>query len=320
MNLPLAIGALVVGLGLLYFGAEWFVKGAAGLAHTLGVRPLVVGLTVVAYGTSLPEFVVSTLAAYGGRSGIALGNVIGSNVANLGLILGTTALFRPVWVGGGLIRREIPVLLLSTSFLPFVMWRGSVSRLEGVLLLLGAALFTYLAARPGVPDAMGTAAVVEEAATAAGAPAVTGRLSLILLILIGLGLLLSGGKLFVDGASYLALAVGMSERTVGLTVVAIGTSLPELAASLMAAWRGHADIAVGNVVGSNIFNVLFVLGGAAALHPIAVTPGHVPRDVWHLLGLTLVAALLLRKQRIIGRLEGALLAASYVAFLVLLDG
>jgi cation:H+ antiporter len=314
-----AVATLLVGLLLLYFGAEWLVKGAAGLGHRLGIRPLAIGLTVVAYGTSMPELVVSGVAALQGRGAIAVANVIGSNIANLGLILGITALISPIAVEGTLIRREIPVLVASTLLLPLVLYDGTITRLDAILLLGGAALFTVAALRSGIDrETEQFAALIESDAEAAGAPHAAGKLMLSVIAAAGLGLLLGGGRLFIDGAADLALLLGMSERVVGLTVVAIGTSAPELAASIVAAVRGHASIALGNIIGSNIFNVLFVLGGAGAIRPLEHPLAGFRIELILLFAFTAFAVFLVRRARRINRLEGALMLAGYAAFMLVL--
>ncbi|MCA9595613.1 MAG: calcium/sodium antiporter [Myxococcales bacterium] len=306
------VGLLVLGVVALYFGAEWLVRGAAGLARMLGVSPLVVGLTVVSYGTSAPELAVSTVAALDGKSDIALGNVVGSNIANIGLILGITALIAPPLVQGSLLRRELPVLLLATAAIPVFLMGGEIHRWEGILLVLGALLFTIATLKwsgraspeseelPDVPEAGGS------------------KIGLALLSLLGLGVLLVGGKVFVTGAVGMALQLGMSERVVGLTVVAVGTSLPELAASLVAAMRGHSEIAVGNVVGSNIFNVLLILGTASALRPITGDLSAMRLDLAVVGLLTVLCVISMRAQRRIPRWEGGVFLAIYVSFLALL--
>jgi cation:H+ antiporter len=307
---------LFAGLLLLYLGAEWLVKGAAGLGHAFGVRPLVIGLTVVAYGTSAPELVVSLMAALKGMGGLALGNVIGSNLANLGLILGLTAIIAPVAVEGSLIRREAPVMLASSVVLPLCMLDGVVSRIEGGALMLGAVAFTYFTLRSPVPAPNDS--LIEADAEAAGAPAGKGRLRLTAIAAIGLILLLIGGQAFVTGATGLAVALGLSERVVGLTIAAIGTSTPELAASIVAALRGHSSIAVGNVIGSNIFNVAFVLGGVATVRPISGPIDAFASDLVWLLLLSAVGLVMVRGARILRRWEGALLLLAYIAYLVVL--
>ncbi len=314
--------AMLAGGGtLLYFGAEWLVAGAAGLARSFGVSALLVGLTVVAYGTSTPEVVVGVQAAAGGHSAIALGNVLGSNIANLGLILGLTALVKPTHIDRSLRRREIPVLVLSALVVPLCLLDGEVAWWEGAALLAVAVGYTGVmvrTARAGATaDALAAAAVTAAAADAAGAPTPgPSRPRLAGLALAGLCTLVVGGHLFVEGAVGGARALGISERVVGLTIVAVGTSLPELATSLIAAYRGHSDIAVGNVVGSNIFNVLLCLGAASFAGPVGAPLDTVALDVGAMVVFTLVAAVMMRTERTLTRLEAGVLLLGYVAFLV----
>lgn len=310
---------------LLYFGAEWLVGGASGLARALGVPQLLIGLTVVAYGTSAPEVVVGVKASLAGSGAIALGNVVGSNIANLGLILGLTALLSPARVDGALSRREVPVLLLATLAVPVVLLDGVVTRLEGTGLLLAAlgysvwmVVSTRRSMKAEAADAARDAGQMEKAADLAGAPSARGRGRLAVTALAGLAFLVLGGSLFVDGASGLARTWGMSERIIGLTIVAVGTSLPELATSLIAAWRGHSDLSVGNVVGSNIFNALLCLGAAALLSPVQAPLASVRLDLFVMVALTVFGAVAMRRARVIGRVEGGALLAAYVAFLVAL--
>ena len=307
---------LVSGLVLLYIGAEWLVKGAAGLGRSFGVRPLVVGLTVVAYGTSAPELVVSGVAAFEGRSVIALANVIGSNIANIGLVLGISAIIAPMQVEGGLIRRELPVLLGTTLLMPVLLATGGVTRPEAAVLLLVAAGFTLLAARVPPRELSATPALVEADAEAAGAPPGRGRLRLLMIAAAGLGILLAGGQVFVQGAVTAAKALGISDRIIGLTVVAIGTSAPELAASIVAAVRGHSAIAVGNVIGSNIFNVVFVLAGAALVSPITASLTVFAIDIAVLSLFAIAATVMTRRKRIISAMEGFALSAAYAGYLL----
>jgi cation:H+ antiporter len=314
-----ALVQLLLGFALLYFGAEWFVKGAAGLGRRLGVRPLVIGLTVVAYGTSMPELVVSTVAAISGSGIIALTNAIGSNIANLGLILGITAMLSPIPAESRLVRREAPILAIVTFALPLLLLDGVVSRWDAALLLLGAGVFTYVTARFGLED-VGTAALVEEDAEMAGAPRAVRTRTLSGLTGIGLVLLLGGGQLFVAGAVAFATSIGMSERVIGLTIVAVGTSMPELAASVVAALRGHSDIALGNVIGSNIFNILFVIGGAGMVRPLVEPVENLRFDLSVLGAVTLFALLLLVLRRRVSRISGAILTLGYLVFLGLLAG
>jgi len=314
---------LALGSAGLYFGAEWLVRGAAGLARSMGIRPLAIGLTVVAYGTSAPELVVSGLSALEGKSALALGNVVGSNIANLGLILGITTIIAPPVVKGGLLSRELPVLLAATLALPLLLLDGAVSRVEGAVLLLCALGFTVATLRAISPSSDRPSQAPSERSSLVDvedppAPEHLGRLALAGLTALGFGVLALGGKLFVDGAVGLAIAVGMSERVVGLTIVAIGTSLPELAASLVAALRGHTEIAVGNVLGSNIFNILLILGAAALIRPIEAQLFSVRFDLIVLGVLTVGGTLAMRKGRKILRVEGALLVIAYSLFLTVL--
>ncbi len=307
---------------LLYLGAEWFVGGASGLALALRIPQLLVGLTVVAYGTSAPEIIVGVQAAHAGHGEVALGNVIGSNIANIGLILGIAALVRPARVDGALRRRELPVLVLSTAILPLVLLDASVARWEASALLLVAFLYTAWMVRAArnasaVSAARADARAAGEAADVAGAPKYAGLLRAAATAASGLVILLVGGKIFLDGAVSVAGALGMSDRLVGLTIVAVGTSLPELVTSVIAARRGHSDLAVGNVVGSNIFNVFLCLGAAGLAGPISATLATLRMDLLALVVMTVVVAALIRSARTITRLEGTFALALYVAFTVI---
>lgn len=311
---------LVVGLAMLVYGADLFVKGAAGLADRFGVPPLVIGLTVVAYGTSMPELVVSAVAALDGSSAIALGNVVGSNIANIGLILAVTALISPPSVDGGLIRREVPVLLVSAVLLPLLLLNGVISRVEAALLLGGAVLFTIATVRYAEKAHLSDDLVRETIEGVSGGATSAAPWRLALVGLGGLGMLLLGGNWFVDAAVTVAAAAGVSERVIGLTVVAVGTSLPELAASVVAAVRGHSAMAVGNVIGSNIFNVFFVLGVAGLVTPITGDARLLLPDLGIMLGFTMLAVFVLRGARTISRAEGAVMLTAYIVALLWLSG
>lgn len=310
---------LAAGGVLLYLGAEWFVAGASALALSLRIPQLIVGLTVVAYGTSAPEVIVGIQAAAGGHGDVALGNVFGSNIANIGLILGIAALVRPPRVDGSLVRREVPVLVATAVVVPLLLLDGRVVTWEACALLAAAVGYTAWMVRAArssvlVASARQDAVVEEDAAKTAGAPrskspawsAVTG--------LVGLGVLLVGGHLFVDAAVQVARGIGVSDRVIGLTVVAVGTSLPELVTSLIAALRGHSDIAVGNVVGSNIFNVLLCLAAAAFAGRVGADLHAVRADLAVLLVMTLLLAVFIRAERVIARIEGGFLLLLYAAF------
>lgn len=306
---------------LLYFGAEWFVGGASALALALRVPQILVGLTVVAYGTSTPEIIVGVQAALDGHGAVALGNVLGSNIANIGLILGIAALIKPARVDGALRRRELPMLLLSAAVVPPLMLDGVVSRAEALGLLLVALGYTAWmihAARSASAVALATvdAAATADAADAAGAPKTIGSLRAAATAALGLAVLLVGGHLFVDGSVSVARALGMSDRLVGLTIVAVGTSLPELVTSVIAARRGHSDLAIGNVVGSNIFNTFLCLGAAAFAGAVGAPLQTLAVDLGTLIVMTGLAAAFIRSERSISRMEGALAVALYAVFTV----
>jgi cation:H+ antiporter len=310
---------LTGGLVLLYFGAEWLVGGAARLAESFGIAPLVVGLTVVAYGTSAPELVVGIGAALRGQGDIALGNVVGSNVANIGLILAVTALIMPPRIDASLARREVWVLLGTTALVPLVLLGGGVQWWDGAGLVSLAVAYTVWmvrGARASSPAAVADIAVMADAADAAAPGAMPRRRSALIATAIGgLALLVLGGHLLVEGAVGMARTFGMSERVIGLTIVAVGTSLPELATSLIAAVRGHSDIAVGNVLGSNIFNVLLILGASAITGSIDASVSAVALDLGVLGAMTVVAAIVIRTRQRVSRPEAVVLLLGYVAFL-----
>jgi cation:H+ antiporter len=305
---------------LLYFGAQWLVAGSTALALALRIPQLIVGLTVVAYGTSTPEVIVSVQAALGGHPAVAIGNVVGSNVANIGLILGIAAILSPARVDGALRMRELPVLLASTVMLVGMVANGDVSRFEGAVLLGCGLLYTawmIRAARAGaeLAAASADAAVERDSADEAGAPEARGIVRSALIASFGLGVLLVGGSQFVSGAVSVAHALGMSERLVGLTVVAVGTSLPELVTSVVAARRGHSDLAIGNVLGSNIFNVFLCLGAAALIADVPADLQELAPDLVVLGVMTALAAVLIRSHRTISRAEGAVPVVLYALFM-----
>lgn len=302
---------LVGGLLLLYFGAEWLVRGASRLAASFRVAPAIIGLTVVAWGTSAPEVVVGIQAGVQGAGDVALGNVLGSNVANVGLILGVTAMAQPPTIDGDLARRDVPAMAASALLVPIVLAVGLGPWTGGLLVLLGV-LHTAVLVRAARAQAGAQAQLLEQPEVAPPAR----RVRLALLTALGLATLLLGGRVFVDAAVIIAERLGVSQRVIGLTVVAVGTSLPELAASLTAARRGEPEIAVGNVVGSNVSNVLLVLGatGISGARAHGVAP--VLRDVAVMLAFTAAAVLVLRAGRRLGRAEGALLLTAYLGYVV----
>lgn len=326
---PLALDIVQIALGfaLLYFGAEWLVGGAAGLARSFGVRQFIVGLTVVAYGTSAPELVVGIGAGLRDQGAIALGNSIGSNIANLGLILAVAALIRAPRVDRQIVVREMPVLLGATALVPLVLLDGHVSELEAYALLgLAAGYSGWMIitsrrgnAQDGAKLAEDAAKVAADAADAGGLRAAPrSRRVLAALTLAGLATLVAGGHFLVVGAVGVARVAGMSDTLIGLTIIAIGTSLPELATSVIAAIRGHGDIAIGNVVGSNIFNILLILGASALAGRIEASIASLALELVTLGVMTGFAALVMATRRTIGRLEALLLLVGYILFLIAL--
>ena len=260
----IALLQAIAGLCILYFGGETLLRGAVALASRFGLSSLAIGLTVVAFGTSAPELAVSLNAALNNASDIALGNVIGSNIANLGLILGLSAVISPLLVQAKIIRLDAPIMLASVLLFAVFLLDNQIGRLEGIILstgLLAYIAFTFIQARKE-PE------VIQEEFLQ-GVPKTRGRLTIDLgLVILGLGLLILGGKLLVLAAVTIALQLGMSEAVIGLTIVALGTSLPELTATLVAARRGYGDIAIGNIIGSNIFNMLGILGITTLVTPL----------------------------------------------------
>lgn len=311
----LSIICFVVGIALVIFGADWLTKGASDLARHLKMSELMIGLTIVAVGTSLPELVISVSSALSGNSGISLGNVLGSNIFNGMLILGVTAMITPIAFSGKMLSREIPfnllasivILLVSGSMLVGGAPGEYITRYGGMLLLCFCAVFVrYTFSLKGGDE--------EEAAQQ---PMSVGKI--LLFIAGGLAALIFGGKMFVSGASDIARGFGLSEALIGITIVSAGSSLPELAVSVNAARKGNVGIALGNVLGSNILNVFFILGCSATISPISLA-GFSPVDYYVLLASSLFIYLFCAffgKNRIT-RIEGSLLVMGYVAYIVYL--
>ncbi|MFQ5724286.1 MAG: calcium/sodium antiporter, partial [Terriglobia bacterium] len=262
---------LLAGLAALYLGAEWLVRGAARLAASLGVRPLVIGITVVGFATSMPEVVVSALAAFRGQTDTALGNIIGSSIANPGLILGIAALLSPLRCDLGLLKREGPVMVGVTVLVWGLAWTGGYTRWQGALLLAGLMVFLWFSLRWARREPAAVEAEFEQLQAKRRLLLKEPRARQVGLIIVGLVLLGVGGHLLVISAVALARRFAISEIVIAATLVAVGTSLPELATSIVAATRRQTDISVGNIIGSNIFNLLGVLGISALVRPIPVS-------------------------------------------------
>ena len=308
----LMIAILIVGgLVLLFFGADWLVKGAVTMALHLGLSPLIVGLTVVALGTSLPEALVSVQAAVDNQGGIALGNVIGSNILNIALILGLSALIQPLKVDSHLVKADVP-LLVGASFLLMVLLEDfHISRMEGALLLLGIVFYVcgnIMTVKRTSPeeDKIEGMEIIEDPSK--------NLLRHIGLLVLGLIALALGSNFLVSGAVDLARIWGLSEALIGLTIVSIGTGTPELATALMAAYRKTADIAIGNAVGSNLFNIMFVVGLAGLVAPMDAT-GINPSDLYVMFGLTILLLPTVWTGLVLDRKEGFLFVAIYVAYI-----
>lgn len=309
---------LLVGLVLILTGANVLTDGASAIARRMGISDLIVGLTVVAFGTSAPELAISVLSAIAGNSSLAIGNVVGSNIFNILVIIGITAMVRPIVVERTILTREIPMMLLTSLILLILgnIGSGLISRISGILLLVGFALFmwyTYVSAHKASP-------VEKQGAEEAGAAVKMMPVwRSIIYILGGLAALVWGGDKFVDGASGIASALGVSDAIIGLTIVAAGTSLPELATSIVSALKRKSDMAVGNVIGSNIFNTLMVLGASATVSPLAFgTIGNF--DLLTLVGASIAFWLFgwFFAKRTITRIEGAILFLAYIAYVAIL--
>ena len=311
------LGTILVlaGLLLLYYGAEYLVNGCSRLALSFGVRPLVVGLTVVAFATSMPELMVSLFAASRGASSMAAGNVIGSNIANIGLILGVAALITPIIVARSTLTREVPIMVVASLGVYVVAMDGEIAFMNGLGLFLSLLVFLVYclvtARNPSLPEDSEVDKVITDVSSGRGRNVV-----LVLVGMVGLGF---GAELMVRGAVMIATLLGVSELIIGLSIVAVGTSLPELAASVMSACKGEMDISVGNVIGSNIFNLLFVLGICPMIQPIAIEPRVLNLDFPVMLAfcVLLIGLLTMMPPRLqLDRKRGILLLGAYLLFVV----
>jgi len=297
---------IAAGLGLLVFGGEILVRGAVSLATRLGVSPLLVGLTVVGFGTSTPELVTSLDAAFSGAPGISVGNVVGSNIANILLILAVAALILPVAVSPKAFWRDAVALALASLAGTALVFTEELTRIAGVILLVGLAAYIVTAFRS---ERSGPAE------TATPDPvATTGILRPALLAVFGIAITIVGARLLVSGAIDLASGLGVSDTLIGLTIVAVGTSLPELVTAVIAALRRQGDIAFGNVIGSNIYNILGILGATALVHPIPVPAEIAAFDIWVMLAATLMLIVLAFTGWRISRREGMAMLVAYAAY------
>jgi len=319
-----------LGVALLVAGGDSLVRGAVTLATRLGISPLIVGLTVVAFGTSAPELALNVAAAYSDNTALSFGNIIGSNIANIGLILGICAVVKPMTVNAQLVRREMPIMLAATALLiglftflppaiPGSMGKSQpgIARPDAIILLVGFVLFMLSMIRAAKQSESRPNNEFIDDATAVSMQGKSRSMALgWVLTIVGLALLVGGGKLAEVGAAGIASSMGLSDELIGLTVVAVATSLPELAASLMAVRRGHTDLAVGNVVGSNIFNILLVMGATGIVRPVAAPEG----ALFAMVAMAVLSLLLIpmsyTKARHISRFEGAVLLSLYAGTIV----
>ncbi len=328
---------LGIGFGLLYYGAQWLVKGAVNLARSLGVSTVVIGLTVVAFGTSAPEFVVSLISSVQDKSMIAVGNVVGSNICNIALVLGATAVLMPIAADRSVVRRDIPLMLAISFYLLLLSLDSHISRIEGATLFAGVIVYTFFnyyisavenrAAREPSPRAPhkplpgcdADIPAADPAAQAENVAIIPSRTRQILMIMAGIAGVVIGADTMIDAAVGIMKNAGVSEKFIGLTIVAFGTSLPELATSVAAAAKKQMDISIGNLVGSNVFNILFVIGAAGMARPISIPGGFFGSgliiDYAMMMGISLLPWLMMRRDCRVKRWGGALLLCCYAAYL-----
>ena len=308
------LAEIIAGLLLLVWGADRFVHGAAALARNFGVAPLLIGLTIVAFATSAPEIIVSVLAASRGESDLAIGNAIGSNTANIGLVLGTVAMIRPIELTSATLRREMPALL-AVSLLTVTLFLDTyLSRVDGLVLLTGLVIVMVWLTRLGLRSAQTDPLLVDYDAEI---PKDVSTVMAVVWLAVGLGMLLVGAEFVVDGAIAIARELGVSEIVIGITLVALGTSVPELAVSIVSAIKGEFGLAIGNVVGSNIFNLLAVVGVAATIDPAPLAPSVLSLHIFVMSAFTLVLFAMTYEydgQGRINRVEGVALLIAFVSY------
>jgi len=316
-NILLSIAAIVIGLGLLVWGAERFVHGASAIAKNFGVPPLIIGLTIVGIGTSAPEILISIIAAYQGNPALAVGNALGSNIANIALVLGITAIVLPLTVKSEVLRREYPIMFGVMLLALVLLLDNHLGRLDGVILISGLFIMLYWMIRQGKKQPSDPLEKEFEQEI----PKISTPKALLWFTL-GLVVLIISSRGLVWGSVNIAKAAGISDLVIGLTIVAIGTSLPELAASIISALKKEHDIAIGNIIGSNMFNILVVLGIPGLISPHIIDPAVLNRDFPLMIGLSVVLFLMAygfkKKEGHINRLEGSLLLGGYTAYMVVL--
>jgi cation:H+ antiporter len=309
---------------MLYYGAEWLVKGSSGLARSFGIRPMIIGLTVVAFGTSAPELVISLVSSIQGKSMIAVGNVIGSNICNIALILGLAAIFNPLTCRRSVIHRDIPIMLGISLYLLVLLLDSRLSRIEGATLAGGIILYTYFnywISRRESRGKSGRESEIEEAETEAVRLGGS-RARQIVVVIVGIAGVVIGAQVVVDSAVKIMTILGVSEKFIGLTMVAFGTSLPELATSVIAAVKKEMDISIGNLVGSNVFNIMSVLGAAALARPIPIPGGLVESGLLVDYGVMMLTGVLpwimMKKTCTLTRKDGLILLLCYGGYMLYL--
>jgi cation:H+ antiporter len=317
----LHLGLFVIGFLMLYYGAGWLVKGSSSLARSMGLTPLAIGLTVVAFGTSAPELLVSVVSSIKGKSMIAVGNVIGSNICNITLVLGFSALIQPIRGSRSVFRRDIPIMLGVSLYLLLISLNSQIGRIEGASLLGGIVLYTgfnYYTAIKETQNKIHAESAAFVHATE-GIEYISSRTRQVVWITVGIVVVAAGAEILIDAAVVIMTTFGVSEKFIGLTIVALGTSLPEFATSAIAAMKKEMDISVGNLVGSNVFNILSVLGAAALVKPIPIPGGFVQSglltDYLFMMFVSFLPWLMMRKTFIVSRRDGVVLILCYAGYI-----
>jgi cation:H+ antiporter len=309
----------LIGFVLLYFGAEWLVKGSSSLARSLGVTPIVIGLTVVAFGTSAPELVVSLISSIQGKSMIAVGNVVGSNICNIALVLGLSAVFNPIKSDPSVVRRDIPIMLAISLYLLLLTFNSTLGRIEGATLFIGIILYTFMNYYLAKKETVGAAEIESELVEIGF---VASRPKQLVMIGAGIAGVVGGAQIVVSNAVIIMTILGVSEKFIGLTIVAFGTSLRDLATSVVAAIRGEMDISIGNLVGSNVFNIMSVLGVASLVRPISIPGGFIESGLWidylAMMFTSFLPWLMMRKNFTVTRKDGFILLFCYFGYLAYL--
>ncbi len=313
-----------LGLTLLYYGASWLVKGSSTLAKDLGIRPIVIGLTVVAFGTSAPELFVSVISSIQGKSMIAVGNAVGSNICNIGLVLGLTALCNPIITNGSVVKYDIPIMIGISFFLLLISLDSQISRIDGFILFSGIIIYTFFNYYFSAGKAKTTDANQEPLICNVEKKKFTStKYGQVILIIIGISGIIAGADILINAAVKIMQTFGVSEKFIGLTIVAFGTSLPELATSVVSALKKEMDISIGNLIGSNVFNILSVLGAASLIRPIPINGGFIESGlIYDYLVMICISVLLwwmLTKKPVVTRTNGAILLTAYTSYIIYLN-